>query len=144
MTNQAIRRKLLLYYATTLFSILFAIVGFSYNAWRLEQSEYNASVRVAAFSMLSTLAEFEQVVFANYYDNNLEKGNPRTGWGKVILMEDLASLMAPPVAKQSKTLKQAWQNHWQTLPKSTASLTAIEENIDLLRQAIKSEIKQLN
>ena len=86
MRLSQVKRKLTVYYAATLFSIFFAIVGFSYNAWRLEQSEFNASARESAFLMLSTLAEFEQVVFASYYDEDNERGNPRVGWGKVILM----------------------------------------------------------
>ncbi|WP_448549127.1 hypothetical protein [Thalassotalea fusca] len=143
MTPQVLRQKLKIYYFTTIFSIVFSIIGFSYNAWRLEQSEFNASARVAAFSMLSTLAEFEQVVFANHYDHDLQRGNPRVGWVKVILLNDLASLMSEEVIQTSMGLRDVWQHNWQLLPEQEIAFKAIESQIDELRHAIKGDIQQL-
>ena len=93
--------------------------------------------------MLSTLAEFEQVVFANHYDHDQQRGNPRIGWGKVILLNDLASLMSKQVIQASQDLRDAWQHNWQHLPEQEIALKVIEAKIDQLRHAIKGDIKQL-
>lgn len=38
---------------TAVVSLVFAVSGFSYNAWRLEQSEENNIVRDASFHVLN-------------------------------------------------------------------------------------------
>ena len=44
----SLETKLRIYYITATFSLLFAVVGFSYNAWRMEVSEKNNNIRVPA------------------------------------------------------------------------------------------------
>ena len=43
------KNKLQLYQLTVIFSVLFALVGFSYNVWRMEVSEQNNNIRTACF-----------------------------------------------------------------------------------------------
>jgi hypothetical protein len=40
-----LENELIGYYTTALLGLVFAIVGFSYNAWRLEVSEDNSNIR---------------------------------------------------------------------------------------------------
>jgi hypothetical protein len=84
VNNQLLKKKLRLYYITTIFSLVFAVVGFSYNAWRLEVSKDNNNIRTASFEVLKNLAEFEQVLFSAHYDQDEVSGNPRLGWIKIV------------------------------------------------------------
>ena len=108
MQNAPLEIKLRAYYLTAIFSLVFAVVGFSYNAWRMEVSEDNNTVRTAAFEGLKELAEFEQIVFAAHYDQNLIEGSPRKGWVKVGLIVDLSTLISAEVVNESKQLHTAW------------------------------------
>ena len=69
MTDRVLERRLRWYQAATLFSVMFALLGFSYNVWRMEQTEHNSSVREASFEMLLQLAELERI----YQQNQAEQ-----------------------------------------------------------------------
>lgn len=71
--------KLKLYYLTAIFSLIFSLLGFSYNAWRMEVSEDNSNIREAAFEVLKELGELEQIVYALHYDHDQTSGSPRKG-----------------------------------------------------------------
>ena len=58
--------KLKAYYLTAILSLVFAVIGFSYNAWRLEATEDNSNIRTASFEVLGELAELEHVIYAAY------------------------------------------------------------------------------
>ena len=62
------------YQATAIFSVLFALAGFSYNVWRMEVSEANAAKREAAFEIMLQLAELEHEVYAAHYDQDTVVG----------------------------------------------------------------------
>ena len=79
MDNQRFRR-VNLYKVTIVLSVLFTLVGFSYNVWRMEVSEKNNNIRTASFEILINLSSLEQLVYAAYYDDDLKEGNPRKGW----------------------------------------------------------------
>jgi hypothetical protein len=49
-------------------SIVLAVVGISYSAWRLELSEDDINIRTALFTMLPKLAQLEQLIYASHYD----------------------------------------------------------------------------
>ena len=51
-----LENKLKAYYATAILGVVFAVIGFTYNAWRLEVSEDNTNIRTAAFAVLNELA----------------------------------------------------------------------------------------
>ena len=118
------------YQATALFSVLFALMGFSYNVWRMEVTEHNSNVRSAAFEMFLQLAELEQLVFAAHYDSDPVAGNPRVGWVKVGLISDLGRSCSAEVADAAIALKGVWSDHWATLPQERASADAIVAAID--------------
>ena len=80
--GEELQRRMNWYQATALFSIFFAVLGFTYNVWRMEMTEHNSNVREASCETLLQLAELEQLVFAAHYDQDPVAGNPRNGWVK--------------------------------------------------------------
>ncbi|GLS82046.1 hypothetical protein [Paraferrimonas haliotis] len=145
MINRAhLSKRLATYQATAIFSIVFALLGFSYNAWRLEASEHNTTVRTASFEILVQLSEFERVLYAAHYDNDPTLGNPRAGWVKLGIVNDLAPLVSTSVQSHSQLLTQAWQSNWQRLGQESTAITTIEEQKQALRMQIQRELAQLN
>ncbi|MCG8673399.1 MAG: hypothetical protein MI867_28680 [Pseudomonadales bacterium] len=135
--------KLKLYYFTAVLSLVFAVIGFSYNAWRMEVSESNTNVRTASFEVLKELAELERIVFASHYDKDSIKGSPRDGWVKVGLITDLSVLIGTRVEAQASLLKETWSTTWETLPSNEKSTINLVQQIDLVRLEIKRELSSL-
>ncbi|WP_282167424.1 hypothetical protein [Shewanella japonica] len=133
-----------LYQLTVIFSVLFSLMGFSYNVWRMEITENNSNVRTACFEMLLELAEVQQLVYAAHYDNNLEQGNPRVGWVKVGLIADLSSLTNQAVAKESVELTQVWSTHWHSMHDDEQAASQIVEQVDNVREEIKRLLASLD
>jgi len=136
-------RKLKVYYFTAVFSVAFSLVGFSYNAWRLEATEDNSNIRMAAFEVLNNLSELEQLVFAAHYDRDEVAGNPRKGWVKVGLIQDLSSLISPEVGNKAEQLRKTWSGSWDALGRDDDAAEAVVGEIDAVRAEIKMVIKDL-
>ncbi len=136
-------RRLKTYQITVTLSILIALLGFLYNVWRLEHSEYNSNVRTACFEVLVLLSEVEQLVYAAHYDNDPHEGNPRKGWVKIGLIQDLSVLTDDAVIDKSKLLKSVWAEHWEMMPTQRASTDLIVKEIDETRQAVKALLHSL-
>ena len=132
------------FYFVSIFSLFFAIVGFSYNAWRLEESEKNDNVRNAAFQILVELAEFEQILYLAYYDQNEIDGNPRKGWVKVGLVNDLGMLVDDATYKHAEALKALWSDTWQEISTDRDVVNRLVDEIDQVRDAVKAKIKTLS
>ncbi|WP_100658114.1 hypothetical protein [Alteromonas flava] len=138
-----IREKFTLYYLTAMFSVVFAIVGFTYNTWRLEVTEDNNTIREAAFEVLVLLSELEQNIYALHYDNNAEEGSPRIGWVKVGLIHELSALISPEVESQTSELKQHWNEHWDKIQQHNTSVELILARADAVRAEIKHQLQTL-
>jgi hypothetical protein len=54
-----IYKKLQIYHLAVIFSVFFALTGFSYNVWRMEVSEENINIRSACFGILLKLSSLE-------------------------------------------------------------------------------------
>lgn len=131
--------KINLYQLTIIFSLLFALVGFSYNVWRMEASEENNNIRTACFEILLELSSLEQLIYSAHYDHDTNEGNPRKGWVKVGLISDLSVLSSSLVENKTTRLKMIWRKNWETMPESKAAVTEIIKAID----GVRSEIKKL-
>lgn len=140
----SIEGKLRSYYITTVASVLFAVIGFSYNAWRLEVSEDNSNIRTAAFQVLVELADFEQVLYAGFYDGDNVRGSPRMGWVKVGLIKDLSVLISPEVQNSAKQLQRQWQTSWQQAATSQAAVDQLVAEVDSVRNEIQRVLVGLN
>ena len=138
-----LRRKLFLYQVTTVFGIAFALVGFSYNVWRMEVTEENNNIRTACFEILTELAAVEQVLYASHYDHNQEQGSPRIAWVKVGLIRDLGALAAPAVAMRAEALHSTWSESWRTVMRDESSLERVVAAIDAVRDEIKIVLQAL-
>ena len=136
--------KFKLYQYLSIASLLFALIGFSYNLWRLEVSEHNTQVRTASFELLIQLSEFEQVVFSAFYDNDPKQGNPRKGWVKVTLVKDLSLLINESVNARAQALFTRWQEDWQAIESGSGDLELINDKIEQLRNEVRKTLKALN
>lgn len=139
-----IDNKLKIYYFTAIFSLLFAVIGFSYNAWRLEKTEENSNIRTASFEVLTNLAELEQIIYAAHYDKNMIDGSPRKAWVKIGLIVDLSALIDPSVAEKSEQLLKVWSKNWHLVAKDSDAIKIIERHIDIVRKNIKHTLIELN
>ena len=128
---------------TAVFSMVFALVGFSYNVWRMEITEYNNNMRSASFELLLQLSELEEIIYAAHYDQNVIEGNPRKGWIKVNLIADLSMITEPEVSQSANALQLEWQKNWQTLNKSEASAINLVTAIDVTRDEVRRLLSKL-
>ena len=129
---------------TAIFSVIFALIGFSYNVWRMEISEYNNTMRTASFELLLQLSELEAIVFAAHYDKDPITGNPRKGWIKVNLINDLSMLTQDKVIASATDLKTIWQQHWPMIANEQQSVISITEQIDHTRASVRDLIASLD
>ena len=138
-----LEERLKLYYFTAILSVVFAVVGFSYNAWRLEASEHNNNVRTACFELLSDLAELEQIIYASHYDNNEVDGSPRKGWVRIGLIADLGALVSPEVSATAESLKAMWSREWPRVAENREVVDELVVAIDSVRAEIKNVLSNL-
>lgn len=128
------------YYLVSIFSVIFAVVGFSYNTWRLEVSEENNNIRTASFTVIEALAEFEQILYAAHYDKNVVEGSPRKGWVKIGLIVDLSVLISESAQRSARDLQLNWSEHWQYVPEDEIKLKALVTDLEKVREQIKQAI----
>lgn len=143
METEELVKKLKMYQATAIFSVLFALIGFSYNVWRMEISEENSNIRMAAFEISKELSSLEQLVYVAHYDNNLIEGSPRKGWIKVGLVNELSVVAGKSVEASADKLKSVWGEHWQTMPEQEESVEQIVKAIDATRFEIRAVLQSL-
>lgn len=141
--NSRLENKFKAYYITAIFSLVFAVVGFSYNAWRMEVSEDNNNIRTAAFEVFTELAELQQLIYAAHFDQDPEAGNPRTGWVKVELIVELSTLIDPRVSREAQTLRDTWAENWAHMMDDRNATDRLVEKIDRVRTEIKTTLKNL-
>lgn len=135
--------KLKFYYLMAVFSLVFSLLGFSYNAWRMEVSEDNSNIREAAFEVLKELGELEQVVYALHYDHDQANGSPRKGWVKVGLVQDLSVLISPAAHASASELKQTWSNQWANIEQNQTANDLVVAQIEATRNQIKQALLAL-
>ncbi|MBS3796512.1 hypothetical protein [Pseudoalteromonas sp. BDTF-M6] len=136
--------KLRSYYFTAVISLVFAVIGFTYNAWRLEVSEDNNIVRTASFEVLKELWELERIIYAAHYDEDEVEGNPRKGWIQVGLITDLSVLISGDIERQTQQLKRLWAAHWQDLGRDDKKADELIETLHGVRQDIKQVLIELD
>lgn len=120
-----------------------AVIGFSYNAWRMELSEDNNNIRTASFEVLTELSELEQIIYAAHYDKDMLLGNPRKAWVKVGLIVDLSGLISQQVEKEANHLKELWTSNWQSVKDDEVTTKKLVDQIDKVRISIKNDLKNL-
>lgn len=113
MESSSVLKRLKIYQITSILSILLTLVGFSYNVYRLEQSEINSNIRTSSFEILKELANLEQIVYASHYEKDDKTGNPRTGWVKVGIVKDLSIICFGKESMNTENLYITWKKTGQ-------------------------------
>ena len=139
-----ITKRLKTYQITSILSIFLTLGGFSYNVYRLEQTEINSNIRTSSFEMLKELANLEQIIYAAFYEKDKKAGNPRTGWVKVGLIVDLSKINSKNNGFNTDKLHKSWQKNWQNIDKNQNSVNDIIKNIDMVRKEIRTVLRELN
>lgn len=136
-------KQLKTYQITTIVTILLTLIGFSYNVWRLEQTERNSNIRTSSFELIKQLAQLEQIVYYAHYDKDTINGNPRKGWIKVIIINDLCLVAENMLEDKANKLKITWQNNWKQLSTEQKAADNIVQSIDDLRAQIQTVLRNL-
>jgi hypothetical protein len=144
VADSPVLNRMKVYQATAIFSVLFALLGFSYNVWRMEVTEHNSSVRAASFELLLQLAELEQIVYAGHYDGDTTRGNPRDGWVKVGLVVDLSRACSERVVASADGLKAVWAESWEALAEDRARADQVVAAIDQVRAEVRRQLTSLD
>lgn len=129
--------------AIALLSLVFAVSSLAYTTWRNEETELNRNIRTAGFEILRQLGELQLVVDYAHYDRDPERGNPITGWGRVLMIRDLAPIMPAPVPDKATDLQETWGVHWALLREDRASAERVTQAIDGLREATRAALAEL-
>ncbi len=139
-------------------SLLVAILSLGYNTWRNEATEAHRNTRAAAFAILQELGELQQISSYRHYfysrvrDEDLpaqEDGDWVRGWGKVLLIGDLSSLMPASVAQAAAGLHASWQQHAAQLelgparPDGRLAERAIMQSINATRRSVLDTLRAL-
>lgn len=142
--DNKIYSKTNLYQKAVIFSVLFTLIGFSYNVWRMEASETNNNIRTASFEILINLSSLEQLIYAAHYDGDLKEGNPRKGWVTVGLIGDLSIITNDEIRTKTTELTNVWSDNWKAMPTNQASVNKIVEAVDAVRDEIKKSLNSLD
>lgn len=131
--------------SVALISIVIAVTSLSYNTWRNEQTEYNRNQRLVSIEILIKLEELQELVFYNHYDRDSQsRGNPRSGWAKVLTIRDLAQILEHPLPASAATLADTWSRHWQGLGDEQGNADAILEAIETVRNDARELLRSLD
>ncbi len=124
-------------------SLVVALVGLGYNTWREKVIEENRSIRVASFEVLKNLGELQLVVDYAHYQKNKQLGNPITGWGRVLLIKDLARVIPEPATQSAEILYHTWGEEFEKLEDDEKSVERVTQAITDTRQAVLHALSQL-
>lgn len=144
MESSSVLKRLKIYQITSILSILLTLIGFSYNVYRLEQSEINSNIRTSSFEILKELANLEQIVYASHYEKDDKTGNPRTGWVKVGIVKDLSIICFGKESMNTENLYITWQKNWSSMKNNENSAKKIITSIDGVREEIRYVLQNLD
>jgi len=114
-------------------SIIVALTGMGYNTWRNEKTEINHNVRAAAFETLKNLGEAQTIIEYAHFKKDRTLGDPVQGWGRMILIHDLAQVLPAPGPADAERLWQAWRDNVEGLGSRDEAMIKIADEIQLLR-----------
>ena len=125
-------------------SIVIAVSSLSYNTWRNELTEKNRNIRFAGFETLKNLGELQTIVDFGHYEKNTEMGSSIKGWGRVLLIRDLAYFIKGSVPDKAQILFDTWQANWEGIGNDESRVERITTSIVETRQSVQSAINSLN
>lgn len=121
-----------------LISIFIAVSSLGYNTWRNEKSEEQRNIRHAAFRVLESLGDAQEVVDSRYYylPFNQEIGSEGElrirGFGSVAMVQDLMMIMPEPGPSAGEALYASWLLHFPQLDQldSNGAHTAVAQEAE--------------
>lgn len=128
-----------------LISLTLAVASLGYNTWRNETSEAHRNVRQAAFRTLEELGALQVVVDARQYQGDRMRGDYVAGWSRVLLIDDLCSLLPAPVRNSTEHLHEVWKDNfddWYAGDKPQAGQN-ISEAISAARAQVRMALAAL-
>jgi hypothetical protein len=143
LSLQTLQNKIITYQIIVILSFVFGVLGFIYNNWRYEHNETNNNIRIASFQILQELSSLEQIIYANHYDHDMIKGNPRDGWVKVGLIGDLSLFISSECEDASMELKTVWKENWYKIDKDQKATNKLIEKIDKVKGITRDVLKVL-
>jgi hypothetical protein len=102
--------------AVALISLVIAVSSLGYNTWRNETTEAQRNVRHAAFRVLESLGELQEVADYRFYylpfdSAGKTEGELRiSGFGSVAMIRDLMNLMPHPAPQAGQELHAIWSS----------------------------------
>ena len=85
----------------------------------------------------------EKNIYANHYDKDPTKGNPRDGWVRVGLIDDLSIFISVDSKATAKQLKHTWAKHWKKISEDRNVTDTLIKEIDEIRSATREVLKEL-
>ena len=131
-------------HSVALISLVVALSSLAYNTWRNEQTEENRNIRTAGIELLLKLGELDRVVFYSHYDQDQDRGRPRSGWADVLTIRDLGSIMLEPASGSSTELIEVWQQNWSGLGSDDLAAGSISDSIDRTRTDVLALLADLD
>jgi hypothetical protein len=130
-------------HSLAIISLLVALTALGYNTWRNELTEQNRNIRFAGFEMLLHASELRRISYLAHYDRDSILGNPRSGWVKVMIIQDLSMIMPSTLQAAADELYGTWEQEWQGLGSDSGSIEAIEMALDAVRAGILETLEEL-
>lgn len=124
-------------------SLCVALSSIFYAGWRDHKTDHHRNIRVAGFEILKNLGELQTVVDYAHYEKDRQLGNPITGWGRVMLIRDLAQIMPPPVPEAAERVFQTWQTQWESVSDDEAAVQRVTGEITAARKAVLEVLRKL-
>jgi hypothetical protein len=145
--------------AVALISLVIALSSLGYNTWRNETTEEQRNIRHAAFRVLESLGDLQEIVDTRYYylpydRSHVGEGESRIrGFGTVTMVRDLMSLMPSPADTAGLELHEDWLEHFVVLhqvdesgnhtPAARLAETTLTKSIAETRRAVLGILHQL-
>jgi hypothetical protein len=130
--------------AVAIISMVVAVSSLLYSAWRHEVTEDQRTLRQAGFEILRNLGELQTIADHAHYTGDARQGDPVSGWGRVLMIRDLSSLMPQETRNHAGYLFQTWQQEWAGLGRNEASNERITAAINACRTETARAIASLN
>ncbi len=156
-------------HSVALISLFLAATSLGYNTWRNETTELQRNWRQASFQVLIEVGELNQIVLYRRYflDTATQDGVGQAGraerhailnlqdsqswvngWGKVLMIRDLTSIMPDPLPERGQVLFDTWQLEAANLEaddrqRRQQAAEQLLESIEALRQTMVGFINEL-
>lgn len=119
--------------SVALISLAVALLALGYNTWRNETTERQRNIRHAAFLLIEHSGNLQSLINAQVYAR--DENAWIEGWGEVLTIRTLGSLLPDPVPVATESLFEVWRDHADALAADAASRQAADRVIfDQLRK----------